>query len=468
MAYLIIKDLQGNEQPLQVQNLHITKQLNTLTQIEFNTVNTKDNSTAFNMIQPRSIFIDPVDNEVYRISQKSGQEIGDYFQLQITALQALTDLSDKYISDTLYNTQSLASVMNLITKGTNFKYKLHGTFQNHDFGSKDTSGSSPFGAGLAYDLFINSVVKDYNCEWTCHGYQIDLYNKVGADNKFVCLDKDDVYSIQETSDFTTLKTQISGTGKVDDNGNPTVTATYTSPNAKQFGVIEATPYSDDRVTNKDTLINELKAQLQDYPLVQYQANVNKFKKYAQSLSNDYEIGNYGLIRTRWGIDETVRISKIDIYRDTPGSADVLTFGNLQLDPAEVISRLSQAQTDFKNEINQIKNNHQSSSSDTNGETISIETPFVGTINVSSVGTIIYVDFDLDSLSTQTTVCQFGNSFKPSAIRNGNLISNTNPSYIISWRIDTNGNFIVMNITDLAGNPVQNITQSVSGNFSYTI
>ena len=116
MTMLIVQDIQGHQEPLMVQNLHITKQLNTLTQIDFNTVNTPDNESAFEMIQPRSIFIDPIDNEIYRISQKTGQELGDLYQLQITALQVLTDLSDTYIKDVMYNTQSLDSVMSFITK----------------------------------------------------------------------------------------------------------------------------------------------------------------------------------------------------------------------------------------------------------------------------------------------------------------------------------------------------------------
>ena len=206
MTMLIVQDIQGHQEPLMVQNLHITKQLNTLTQIDFNTVNTPDNESAFEMIQPRSVFIDPVDNEIYRISQKTGQELGDLYQLQITALQVLTDLSDTYIKDVMYNTQSLDSVMSFITKGTKFSYSLHGNFANHDFGSKGSDGGSPFGNALAYDLFINSIVKDYNVEWSCHGYHIDLYNQIGSENQFVCIDKDDVYALQETADFTTLKT----------------------------------------------------------------------------------------------------------------------------------------------------------------------------------------------------------------------------------------------------------------------
>lgn len=468
MAYLIVQDLKGNEQPLLVQALHITKQLNTLTQIEFTTVNTEDNATAFDMIQPRSIFIDPVDNETYRISQKTGQELGGYYQLQVTALQVMTDLSDKYITDTLYDSQSISSVMNLLTKDTKFKYTVHGTFANHDFGSKNGDNNSPFGAGLAYDLFINSVIKDYNCEWTCHGYQIDLYNKVGSDNKFVCLDKDDVYAIQETSDFTTLKTQISGTGKTDDNGKPKVSATYTSPNAEQFGIIQAAPYSNDNCTDKNTLINELKSQIQDYPLVQYQANANKFKKYANGLSNEYDIGNYGLIRTRWGIDETVRISKLDIYRDTPGTADVLTFGNLRLDPAEVIAQLSQSQTDFKNEIDKIKNKHQSSGGVSNGETITPNSPYTGMVNVSSSSSIVYVDFNLNSLSAPSTVCQLSSAFRPSVTRNGSFITGTDPNYIVNWQVDNQGQLKINGINDLSGKAVSSITQSVNGSFSYSI
>lgn len=463
MANLIVQDIQGNQQLLVVQGLHITKQLNTLTQIEFTTINTSDNLSAFNMIQPRSIFIDPVDNEIYRISQKNGQELGDLYQLQITALQIMTDLSDKYIKDVIYNTQSLDSVMRFITNGTKFSYSLHGNFNNHDFGAKGADGGSPFGNALAYDLFINSVVKDYNVEWACHGYHIDLYNQIGSENQFVCIDKDDVYALQETADFTTLKTQIYGMGKTDDNGNPKVSTTYTSPNAKQFGIIEASPYSDDRCTDVNTLIDELKTQLQDYPLVQYQANINKLKKYAIGTSNNYEIGNYGIVRSRWGIDITTRISKLDIYRDTPETANVITFGNLQLDPSQIIVELDQARNQIVNGVNSIiKANQKDNGSST---TIKIDN---GNIELSISGGIVYVDLSMQELTSLRTLGTFAEPYRPKSQRTGNFIASSDKNYIVNYVVQTNGDFNILSISDLSGTPVNELDNPVNGNFNYLI
>lgn len=467
MTMLIVQDIQGHQEPLMVQNLHITKQLNTLTQIDFNTVNTPDNESAFEMIQPRSIFIDPVDNEIYRISQKTGQELGNLYQLQITALQVLTDLSDTYIKDVMYNTQSLDSVMSFITKGTKFGYSLHGNFANHDFGSKGSDGGSPFGNALAYDLFINSIVKDYNVEWSCHGYHIDLYNQIGSENQFVCVDKDDIYALQETADFTTLKTQIYGTGKTDDNGNPTVSTTYTSPNSKQFGIIEANPYSDDRCTDVNTLTSELKAQLQDYPLVQYQTNVNKFKEYADGLSNNYEIGNYGIVRSRWGIDITTRISKLDIYRDTPGTADVITFGNLQLDPSEVMVQLEQAHNKLVNSVNSIVSGSEASSG--NSSTVNINNgEYSGTVSLSLSSGIVYVDLSMKSVVANRTLTTFDSMYCPSTDRTGNFIVSSDKNYIINYEIKKTGEFSIISISDLSGTPASEILEPVSGNFNYLI
>lgn len=465
MAMLIVQDIQGHQQPLMVHSLHITKQLNTLTQIEFSTVNTDDNLTAFEMIQPRSIFIDPVDGEIYRISQKNGQELGDLYQLQITALQILTDLSDKYIKDVMYNTQSLESVMSFITKDTRFSYSLHGNFANHDFGSKGSDGGSPFGNALAYDLFINSVVKDYNVEWSCHGYHIDLYNQIGSENQFVCVDKDDVYALQETADFTTLKTQIYGIGKTDDNGNPTVSTTYTSPNSKQFGIIQASPYSDDRCNDVNTLTNELKKQLQDYPLVQYQTNVNKFKEYADGLSNNYEIGNYGIVRSRWGIDITTRISKLDIYRDTPETADVITFGNLQLDPSKVMVKLEQAHNKLVNDVGSIRNQESSGTT----STIKVDNEGLsGSITISLSSGIVYVDLAMQKLKSLRTLTILDESYRPKSQRTGNFIASSDKNYIVNYVVQPNGEFNILSISDLSGTPVNELDNPVNGNFNYLI
>lgn len=464
MTMLIVQDLQGNQQPLMVTALHITRQLNTLSQIEFTTLNTPENRTAFEMIQPRSIFIDPVDGDIYRISQRNGSEIGDYYQLQITALQAMTDLSDHYVKDVLYNTQTLDAVMKHITNGTKFTYSLHGNFNKHDFGSKGGENVSPFGNGLAYDLFINSVVNDYNVEWSCKGYHIDLYNKIGSENKFVCIDKDDVFQIQESADFTTLKTRIYGTGQVDDNGNPKVSTTYTSPNAEQFGVIDAAPYSDDRCTDINTLTNELKAQLQDYPLVQYQANVNKFKEYAQGLSNDYSIGNYGIVRSRWGIDITTRISKVDIYRESPSNADVLTFGNLQLDPTAVLAQLNKAHTDLVSEVNKVVNGSQGNT----GSSETIKLTNGGSINLSSSGGIVYVDFNVPYLTPNTVLATLSETYRPSIERTVSVIVMADKNYIVNLTIKTTGEIATTTISDLIGSDIASLNDPVNGNFNYIL
>lgn len=48
--------------------------------------------------------------------------------------------------------------------------------------------------------------------------------------------------------------------------------TYTSPNAKVFGIREAAEYTNDKVLDSNTLIEELKAQLQDEPSVELSTN----------------------------------------------------------------------------------------------------------------------------------------------------------------------------------------------------
>lgn len=48
--------------------------------------------------------------------------------------------------------------------------------------------------------------------------------------------------------------------------------TYTSPNAKVFGIREAAEYTNEKVLDGKTLIEELKAQLQDEPLVELSTN----------------------------------------------------------------------------------------------------------------------------------------------------------------------------------------------------
>lgn len=380
---LLVKDLNNDEQPLLVNDVHITKQLNTVEQLDFTTINTLENESAFKMLQPRTIITVPETGEQYRLSENDGAELGTSYQRTLTGLQVLQDLDDTMKQDKLTGKQTIQATMDWLIKGTKFSYTVHDTFDSYDFGDDGIGGEH------ALSLFTDTIISNFKAEFTCTGYHIDIYKTLGAKNKFVFVQGDDIYSLAETADYTQIRTHITGTGKTtetttttDSSGKTTTTtddgtsdsssnqdsdsssddsdtktttssitvkAEYTSPNAKIYGIIDDDNYSNDKATSEQQLINEMKAKLVDYPLIQYTANVNKFEEANPAGKiNDSSMGNWGFIKDRNGIDVETRIIQKDLYPQS-NQEDTLMFGNFILDPNKMIAQMqSNRNTDMKN------------------------------------------------------------------------------------------------------------------------
>ncbi|MCG0638294.1 hypothetical protein IMAU20120_02782 [Lactiplantibacillus plantarum] len=345
MFYL--RDVTGNELPVIPISAQLTETVNQVAQLELTFINTGTNASAVGMLQPRTLLLDSDSGEAYRIQTMNGSNIGGSRNVKATFLGAVHDLNDHYVEKSIKGSQSLDSCMQLITEGTGFTYTIHDDFNHYDF-------SEDFGTGLAFDLFLNTLMSDFNFEWTSTGKNIDIYKQVGKRGAFVWLDGLNLSSLTDESDYTTIATHIKGTGKLDDKEKPLATAEYTSPNATTWGVIDAEPISDERFTNSDSLLAYLKSKLQDVPLIQRTATLNDFKTNSvPGMINNSEVGNYGYIRDRNGVDVETRISEIVIDLVNPATTSV-TFGNMTKSFTQITAGLQTAHNDSGKQIEQLK------------------------------------------------------------------------------------------------------------------
>lgn len=341
------QDALGNKAPVIETSAQLTKTINQVNQLSMTFTNYGTNNTAAKMLQPRSLIFDDDTGESYRLQTVGTSNIGGYVSCNATFLGAIHDLNDHYVSGKLTKTQSLDSCMNLITVGTAFTYSIHDSFSNYSF-------SEDFGAGMALDLFLNTLMNDFGFEWTSTGKHIDIYKAIGKRNAFVWLDGLSINSLTSQSDYTSIATHITGTGKLDDKQKPLATAEYTSPNAKTWGVIDADPISDERFTSSDALLAYLKSKLQDVPLIQRTATLNNFKNNGVSgVINDSSIGNYGFIRDRNGVDVETRISETVIDLVSPAKTSV-KFGNMAKSFTQITAGLQVAHNESGKQIEQLK------------------------------------------------------------------------------------------------------------------
>lgn len=339
---ITVKSAGGVVAPLAVFNLKVTENLLAADELDFDTTNEPINKESFPLIGARSVFTVPENGQMYRITSVSGTEnLGDYKKVSVTALHVMNDMNDAWIKNTLTATKSLDTCLHFIFDGSKFDFTVHDIFANYSF-------SENFGAGRMSDLFLNTLKSDFGFEFTVDNYHIDVYKQVGQRNGFVFFDGDDINTLAESIDYNTIRTQVSGSGKADDNGNPTVSAVYTSPNIGKYGgdVIEADAISDDRFTDQGSLTDYLKKQLHDYPDIQYTANLTNFKKgnVAGHFNSTPRAGDYGYIRDRYGIDDMARVSQF-VYYPQEEQQPQITFGTIQDD---LVDTAIKTQTDVIN------------------------------------------------------------------------------------------------------------------------
>lgn len=344
---LYLRDVKGNELPVILLSAQLTQTVNQVAQLELTFINTGTNAPAVDMLQPRTLLLDSDSGEAYRIQTMNGSNIGGNRNVRATFLGVVHDLNDHYVDKSIKGSQSLDSCMQLITEGTGFTYTIHDEFNHYDF-------SEGFGTGSAFDLFLNTLMSDFKFEWTSTGKHIDIYKQVGKRDAFIWLDRLNLSSLTDESDYTKIATHIKGTGKLDDKEKPLAAAEYTSPNAKTWGVIDADPISDERFTSNDTLLAYLKSKLQDVPLIQRTATLNNFKNNGVSgVINDSSIGNYGYIRDRNGVDVETRISETVIDLVNPATTSV-TFGNITKSFTQITAELQTSHSDSGKQIARLK------------------------------------------------------------------------------------------------------------------
>ena len=240
-------------------------------------------------------------------------------------------------------TMSLSEFMSYITQNTQFTYSIHDQFSSYTF--------PDYPEGRALDLFLNSGREAYNYEFTVNNYHIDIFKKIGKEDSFVFVDKGNIAALTSSYDDLTITTHIEGesTFQSGDNDSTTITAEYASPNAEQYGLIDADYYSGSNAKTQSELIAELKKQIQDYPLIQITLEYHAFQDHLIDSLNDIQIGNSGWIKDRKDVDISSRIVETTHYLQSPENHEpLIVFGNVIGDLSTTLAHLGVAANSTNN------------------------------------------------------------------------------------------------------------------------
>ncbi|MCM6766457.1 phage tail protein [Weissella paramesenteroides] len=325
-----------DEVPVIVTGLSITETINELSTLSFSFTADGRNKIAAVAMIPQTRVLVPETGQWFRLSNVNPISSGDVRTYQVSAVHVGIDLHDKYVENKLTNTQSLDQCMKLITDGTSFNYVIHDSFSNYSF-------SDGFGADYADSLLMNNLKDNFGFEFYLDNWTIHIYKMLGKTDQFIFIDGYNASKIQWTEDYSNIRTKIKGIGKQNDDGTYAATAEYNSPAQTIWGVKQAATIQDDRFTDNNSLLNYIKSQLQDYPIVQYTMERAEFEHHAKlSDINQVVIGNSGLIKDRLGVEVDVRIIGKTFYPQDAKQNDTVTFGNKLFDYAHNYAALQKA------------------------------------------------------------------------------------------------------------------------------
>lgn len=255
---LTVTFLDGQCEPLTgFKGFKRTRKVNGEKQISFTLFHTEGNQYAYPLVLEESII--EFDGEEYVIKQLSEKNIGNTTYKEVTAVHKFfNDMLNDRIYTTITGTKTFSEALNFVFDGSSYTVNIIDLFGSQTFDN--------FGNDNRLSLF-QKLLEAYKAEFKIVGNSIYLYEQIGNDTDFQFRYNFNIKTIERKVDTSGLSTYIKGTGQKDDNGNPLITAEYTSPNANIFGILHANPVDDERYTDYDSLLQRIKDDLQDTPNV---------------------------------------------------------------------------------------------------------------------------------------------------------------------------------------------------------
>lgn len=353
-----IKNAAGQIAIVKGQEVQVTSTLGSLDTVSFNFYNLHTDEKIGEVLAPFSIVSIPETGEDYEVQTYNTDDVGNYMQYSVSAIQIAKEFHYHYIKDkigvetTASKDDSGSTDTSTTSKPIKLKDALDFLFKDSGFTvviGSDLNQSSVktfddgFGGGYADEL-LQTAASGYGFEYYWKNQTCYVAKEIGGKDKFVFVDNMNCTKISVQEDDTAITTRATGTINItkqngDNSSVNTLTSTYISPLVKEKGwpIIDATPYTEDFtddgksfVMSQQLLDDKVKKLVHDYPSIQYTVDGANFKKFAKYL-HDVSIGDYGYLRTRQGIDVETRVQSITSYPQDPSKGNTITFGNLAFD-----------------------------------------------------------------------------------------------------------------------------------------
>ncbi|MDR9792672.1 phage tail protein [Aeribacillus pallidus] len=321
---MYVRDLEGNEYPAQATS---TKEL------ELN--GNQSFSVMFVANKVNDIFIDNIDRmwEVvdhdgvtHKIIYVKKQGKGNRLTVEVKAIPLFFDKFDTMRIYTEYNEHMTArEFFSLVFADTGFDFVLVDSFEAVEW--------EGLGGGETRLSMFKKGLERYKCEFRIVGNTVYLESQIGRDTGFMYRHRLNASNIVQENDASEFYTYAKGYGDYSDEDGwqwANLIREYTSPLAQipGIGIREAPPIMDGRITQVETMDEQLKTLVDESLKISVSADIHDLRRQGYALAQP-ELGDrVFLIDERIGLDTEVRVVQISITKDWKGNViDLkLTFG----------------------------------------------------------------------------------------------------------------------------------------------
>ncbi|QHZ45917.1 phage tail protein [Bacillus sp. NSP9.1] len=308
-------------------NLAIKRTVNGDISLSFLLPKTEQNAHAFDLVEEESVLTyNGID---YRIKQCVEQLVGVTPVKSVTAPHVFFDLIDDFRYDTLTTGfKSINVIFDFIFRDTGWTFSIIDSFDTEEFEN--------FGNDNCISLFKNALDR-FEAEYEIIGRDVRIFKQIGSSPDFQFRYNHNVKTFKKTVDSSNLSTYIRGEGKRDNNGDPIVTAEYTSPLAGIYGIRHAPIYSNETITKKATLERYLKAKLQDKPEITIELDFVELKNAGYAVAKPSLGDTVPTIYEPLDVSLNLRVMEIEEYPESNTAPKVTLASTVKTFAKSVIS-----------------------------------------------------------------------------------------------------------------------------------
>lgn len=228
-----------------------------------------------------------IDDEYYVVTYIKPHDKGRQLEVEFDAVhQFFWDFSKSSVHTSLNDgSHTFEEYLHFIFDGSGYSFRnevKRYAFEKQSFGYKNR-----------LSLF-NDVVKQAGVEFVVHGRVVRVLDRSGSDLTTVVrknFNMNELKIEKNVKEFATFQAGFGAWNDKDDHSKGRLSVHYRSPLADEYGVIETDPFVDERYTDRESLLNKLKSNVDSSYEISVQIDMEDLTKagypYTQPRCGDY-------------------------------------------------------------------------------------------------------------------------------------------------------------------------------------